>query len=97
MVDFDLDKGPRRPAKRAPKTVHNWRLPAGSLTGRVIDNLAWQLEAARDDLVDDFHRAAKRRGCSHFVDAPGDPLSAMFTVYDQKIDRAMIALKRALR
>ena len=97
MVDSDLDKGPRRPAKRAPKTVHNWRLPAGSLAERGSTTLRGSSKHARDDLVDDFHRAAKRRGCSHFLGAPGDPLSAMFTVYDQKIDRAMIALKRALR
>ena len=63
----------------------------------MIDNLEEQLEDARDELVNDFHHATKRLGCSHFWDAPDDPLSAILTVYDEKIDRAVSALKRALR
>jgi hypothetical protein len=90
-------EGRPRTTRRDPKTAHNWRLPAGSVAERVIDNLEGQLEDARDELVNDFHRAAHRRGCSHFVGAPGDPLSAMFTVYDEKIDRAVSDLRRALR
>ena len=96
MIDPDL-KNLRRTARRDPKSAHNWRLPAGPVAERVIDNLEWQLEYARDELVTDLHRAAKGLGCSHYSDAPDDPLSAIFTVYDEKIDRAVSALKRALR
>jgi hypothetical protein len=96
MIDPDL-KSLRRTVRRDPKTVHDWRLPAGPAGERVIDNFEWQLEHARDGLVTDLHRAAKRLGCSHYSDAPDDPLSAIFTVYDEQIDRAVSALKRALR
>jgi hypothetical protein len=88
----------RRKVRRDPKTVHDWRLPAGPVAKRVIDNLEWQLEYARDELVDDLHRTASRLGCSHYCfGAPGDPLSAIFSIYDEKIDRAVSDLRQALR
>ncbi|MFZ0605978.1 MAG: hypothetical protein WAN05_32290 [Roseiarcus sp.] len=96
MIDPDL-KSPRRTVRRGPKTVHDWSLPAAPVAERAIAKLEDQLEYARDELVTDFHRAASRLGCSHYFDAPDDPLSAIFTVYDEKIDRAVSALKRALR
>ena len=95
----ELREGRPRTARRDPKSAHNWRLPAGPVAERVIDNLEWRLEDARDELVNDFHHATKRLSCSHFWvwNAPDDPLSAIFTAYDEKIDRAVSALKRALR
>jgi hypothetical protein len=42
MIDPDL-KSLRRTARRDPKTVHDWRLPAGPAAERVIDNFEWQL------------------------------------------------------
>ena len=92
----DLE-GPRRTARRDPKTAHNWRLPAGPAAERVIDNLEGQLEDARDELVNDLHRAASGSAARILLGAPGDPLSAIFTVYDEKIDRAVSDLRRALR
>jgi hypothetical protein len=98
MVDSDLDKGQRRPARRDPKTAHDWRLPSGPAGERAIDKFEGQLEYARDELSTNLLRTASRLGCSHyFFDAPDDPLSAIFTVYDEKIDRAVNDLKRALR
>lgn len=91
-------EGRPRTARRDPKTAHDWRLPAGSAAKRAIDNIEWQLEYARDELVDDLHRTASRLGCLHICfGAPGDPLSPIFTVYDEKIDRAVNDLRRALR
>lgn len=57
MIDPHL-KGARHPVRRDPKTVHDWRLPAAPVAERAIDNLEWQLEYARDELVTDLHGAA---------------------------------------
>ena len=70
MIDPDLENL-RRTVRRDPKTVHDWRLPAGPAAERVIDNFEWQLEYARDGLVNDLHRAAKRLGYSHLLGRPG--------------------------
>jgi hypothetical protein len=88
---------PNRPGKKERRVHHDWRQPAAHATERTIDTLEWQLETARDELVADLRRAAKRLGCSHYSDAPDDPLSTVFSAYDVKVEQAMFAFRRALR
>jgi hypothetical protein len=87
------------PGKKERRVHHDWRPPAAHVAEHAINALEWQLEFARDELVADFHRAAKRLGCSHYSDAieDDDPLSLMFSAYDLKVEQAMAAFRRALR
>ena len=94
--DHDLDV-PRLPRKKDRRVEHDWRRPAAPVTERVIDELENRVERARDELVNDLHHTAKRLGCSHYFDAPGDPLSLIFGTFDDKIEQAVHALRRALR
>jgi hypothetical protein len=92
----DLDV-PRLPVKKDRRVEHDWRQPATRVAERAIDGLEWQLERARDELATDLHRTAKQLGClDHFTDAPGDPLSRIFSAYDVKIEQATRAFRRAL-
>ena len=93
--DPDLDV-PRLPGKKGRRVHHDWRQPAAHVAERVIDQLEWQLEFARDDLVKNLHRTTKRLGCSHYFDTREDPLSIVFSAYDVKIDQALRAFRRAL-
>jgi hypothetical protein len=76
--------------------VHDWHPPAAHGAERVIDELEWRIESARDELVVDLHAAAKRLGCSHYFDHPSDPLSIMFSAYDAKVEKAMSTLRKAV-
>jgi hypothetical protein len=83
-------------ARKDKRIIHDWRPPAAYDAERVIDELENRIECARDELVNDFHRTAKRLGCrDHFTDAPGDPLSV--TAYDEKVEKAFGAFRRRLR
>jgi hypothetical protein len=97
----DLDV-PRRPKKDRPVS-HDWRPqptrrePTPRAADLAVNALGWALETARDELLTDLHHEAKRLGLTQLWDAPSDPLSKVFIVYDKKIDRALETLERALR
>ena len=87
-----------RPVRRDPKITHDWRpKPTPRAADRAINEVGWALETARDELVRDLYAEAKCLGLTQLWDAPSDPLSKVFTVYDRKIDRALETLERALR
>jgi hypothetical protein len=90
--DPDLDP-PRLPGKKDKRVHHDWRRPSDA----AINKLEWQLETARDQLVKDLHHTNRRLGCSHYFDAPDDPLSIVFSAFDDKIEQALCAFRRAIR
>jgi hypothetical protein len=87
---------PGLPARKDKRVHHDWRQPAAGGAERAIDKLEDQLENAEDELATDIGRSASRLGCSHFFDAPDDPLSVAFVAYNDKIKQATRALRRAL-
>ena len=93
---------PRRP-KRDQPVVHDWRPrptrrePTPRAADLAVKALGWALDAARDELGIDLYREAKHLGLTQFWDAPTEPLNKAFVAYDEKIDRALEALERALR
>jgi hypothetical protein len=92
----DLDV-PRRPKKDRP-VIHDWtRREPTPRAARAINELGWALDAAMDELVDDLHNAAKRRGYQSFSTLPDNQLSKILSGYHEKIDCALEVLERALR
>ena len=93
MIRKDNLHTPRLPGKTDKRVRHDWRRQPDAS----IDQFEWRLETARNELVADLHRTAKRLGCAHYSGAPDDPLSVVFSAFDDKIDQALSAFRRTLR